>query len=77
VARDHPTSVKPGRVIRANPRRKLGGTPPPPHRTPVLGSKVKEALMLAAVEKDLLMQLSVDDLVSKFAVCYDRRLDHG
>ena len=36
-----------------------------------------EALVLAAVEKDLLMQLSVDDLVSKFAACCDRRLDLG
>jgi hypothetical protein len=33
--------------------------------------------MLAAVEIDLSMQLPVDDLVSKFAACCDRRLDLG
>jgi hAT family C-terminal dimerisation region len=36
-----------------------------------------EALMLAAVEKDLILQLSNDDLVSKFAGATDRRLDLG
>lgn len=34
-----------------------------------------EALMLSAVEKNILMDLSVDDLVAKFAGSCDRRLD--
>ena len=32
-----------------------------------------EALMLAVVEKDLLLQLSTDDLVAQFAAAADRR----
>ena len=36
-----------------------------------------ETLMLASVEKDILLQLSLDDLVSKFASAADRRLDLG
>jgi hypothetical protein len=33
-----------------------------------------ESLMLASVEKDILQQLSVDDLVAKFASVADRRM---
>ena len=33
-----------------------------------------EVLMLAAVEKDILLQLPVNDLISKFANSCDRRL---
>ena len=35
------------------------------------------ALMVASVEEDILVQLSVDDLLSKFASAADRRLDLG
>jgi len=36
-----------------------------------------ECLLLASAEKDVLLSLSVDDLVSKFASSGDRRLDLG
>jgi len=36
-----------------------------------------ESLMLASVEKDLLLPLSNDDLVPKFAAAADHRLDLG
>ena len=36
-----------------------------------------EALLLASAEKDILLQLSNDDLVSRFAGAADRRLDLG
>jgi hypothetical protein len=34
-----------------------------------------ESLMLASVEKDILQQLSIDDLVAKFASVADRRME--
>ena len=36
-----------------------------------------ECLLLASAEKDVLLNLSVDDLVSTFASSGDRRLDLG
>jgi hypothetical protein len=36
-----------------------------------------EALMLAVVERDLLLQLSTDDLVAQFAAGADRRMNLG
>lgn len=34
-----------------------------------------EALVLASVEKDILVALSIDELVSKFAALQDRRIE--
>ena len=36
-----------------------------------------EALMLAVVERDLVLQLSTDDLVAQFAAAADRRMNLG
>jgi len=36
-----------------------------------------EALVLAVVERDLLLQLSTDDLVAQFAAAVDRRIKLG
>jgi hypothetical protein len=36
-----------------------------------------ESLMLAVVEKNLLLQLPTDDLVAQFAAAADRRMDIG
>jgi len=36
-----------------------------------------EALMIAVVERDLLLQLSTDDLVAQFAAAADRRMNLG
>lgn len=36
-----------------------------------------ESLLLASTEKDLLLKLSLDDLVCKFAASADRRLNLG
>jgi len=36
-----------------------------------------EALMLAVVERDLLLQISTDDLVAQFAAAADRRMNLG
>ena len=38
-----------------------------------MGQNRVEALVLATVEKDLLMNLSMDDMVAKFAGYADRR----
>lgn len=36
-----------------------------------------ESLLLSVAEKDILLEMSNDDLVSKFAAAADRRLDLG
>lgn len=43
----------------------------------VMGQPRLEALVFAAVEKDILMSLSSTDLVAKFAARSERRLDLG